>query len=63
MLKNGFLSSNSVYVSTAHNLKILNRYAFFLDKIFKKIKECEDGNDIKKLLDGPVCETSFKRIN
>ena len=63
MLKNGFLSSNSVYVSTAHNIKILNRYGFFLDKIFKKIKECEDGNDIKKLLDGPVCETSFKRIN
>ena len=63
MLKNGILSSNSVYVSIAHNIKILNRYAFFLDKIFKKIKECEDGNDIKKLLDGPVCETSFKRIN
>ena len=63
MLKHSYLASNSVYVSTAHKNEHLNKYLKILDKIFKDIKKCEEGFDITKLLDGPVCESSFKRIN
>lgn len=63
MLKKKFLSSNSVYVSTAHDEKILRKYINILDKIFNTIKECEDGKDISKILDGLVCKSSFKRLN
>ena len=38
MLKNGFLASNGVYISTAHNEKIFKRYEKVLDEIFYKIK-------------------------
>ena len=38
-------------------------YIKILDKIFIIIKECEEGRDIKKLLNGPVCKASFKRLN
>ena len=30
---------------------------------FKIIKECENGKDIKKLLEGPTCHSGFKRLN
>ena len=63
MLKKKFLSTNSVYVSVAHNKKIMEDYIKILDKIFIIIKECEEGRDIKKLLNGPVCKASFKRLN
>lgn len=63
MLKKGFLASNSVYVCTEHNEKIVNNYIEELDKIFKLIKKCEDGFDIGNLLDGPVCQSGFSRLN
>ena len=63
MLKHGYLASNSVYVSTAHKNKDLIGYLKILDKVFMDIKKCEDGLNITKLLDGPICKTSFKRIN
>ena len=63
MLKKGFLSSNLIYVSLVHNHNVINKYIYELDKIFKNIKECEDGRDINKLLDGPVCHSHFNRID
>ena len=63
MLKNGYLASNSIYVCTEHNQKIVNDYFLELDPIFKKIKECEDGVDIYSLLEGPVCHSGFMRLN
>jgi glutamate-1-semialdehyde 2,1-aminomutase len=63
MLKNNFLCSNAVYISTAHNNKILQDYIKLLDKIFITIKECEEGKNINNLLDGEVCQSSFKRLN
>ena len=41
MLKKGFLASNSVYASTAHNNEIINEYFFNLDPIFEKISDTE----------------------
>ena len=63
MLKRGFIASNLIYVSTVHNNIIVDKYIYELDKIFSKIKECEEGRDINKLLEGPVCHSHFNRIN
>jgi len=63
MLKNGYLASTSVYVSTAHKSKDLSKYLKILDKIFGNIRKCEEGLNVEELLEGPVCETSFKRLN
>lgn len=63
MLKKGFLASNSVYSCTAHTKDILEEYFFELDKIFKTIKECENGRNIKKLLRFPESSSGFERLN
>ena len=51
MLKNNILASNVVYSSIAHSDKILKKYFFVLDKIFKNISLFEKGLDINKYLD------------
>ena len=63
MLKKGFLASDTIYVCTKHNDKIIKNYLSNLDDIFKTIKECEEGRDIKKILKGPCPITSFGRLN
>ena len=45
MLKNKILASNTVYTCIYHDDKILNQYFECLDEIFKKIKDCENGNN------------------
>ena len=57
MLKAGILAGNSVYVSTAHDGQMLERYGEELNKIFGLISECEAGRDIKTLLQGPICHS------
>ena len=37
MLKKNFLTSASVYISYSHKKKIVEKYLFETDKIFKKI--------------------------
>ncbi len=64
MLKNGILAANLVYTCIAHKDNELEKYFSELDKIFGKIKQCED--DIissMELLDGEVCHDGFKRLN
>ena len=63
MLKRGFLASNSVYVCTEHKQKIIDQYFENLNPVFAMIAECESGNNIDKLLEGPVCHSGFKRLN
>ena len=63
MLKRGFLANDTIYVCTKHNDKIIKNYLSNLDDIFKTIKECEEGRDIKKILKGPSPITSFGRLN
>ena len=53
MLKVGFLAKNSIYVSTAHTKKIIKKYLFNLDLVFKKMKAktfSEIKREIKKNL-------------
>ena len=63
MLKYNFLCSNAVYLSTAHNEKVLLDYKRKLDLVFNIIKKCEDGDNINKYLKNKECMIAFKRIN
>ena len=64
MLKHKFLAANVVYLSTAHNEKVLKKYSEYLDKIFYKISECEKGNlSISNILKYPVSQSLFGRLN
>ena len=63
MLKKGFLASNSVYSCISHSKTILDEYFWEMDKVFKLIQQCENGQNIDKLLSYPVPEEKFKRVN
>jgi glutamate-1-semialdehyde aminotransferase len=63
MLKKGYLVGNTLYACLAHTPEILDGYFYELDKLFAKIREFEDGRDVMKELDGPVCMTGFQRLN
>ena len=63
MLGQGFLASNSVYVCTEHTQEVVDEYFTLLDPIFQKIRQCEDGKDVMMLLNGPICDSGFKRLN
>lgn len=52
-----------MYPCIAHTPEILDGYFFELDKIFAQICDFEDGKDVMKSLDGPVCQSGFKRLN
>jgi glutamate-1-semialdehyde 2,1-aminomutase len=63
MLKNGFLASNCVYACVEHSSDIIDNYFEIIEPLFETIKECEDGRDIRALLDTKVCHSTFKRLN
>jgi len=63
LLANGFLAGTSIYVSTAHTEEKIAEYFFHLDKVFDLIRDCESGLDVLSLLNGPVCNSGFKRLN
>jgi glutamate-1-semialdehyde aminotransferase len=63
MLKKNFIANTSIYVCIEHSNQLIDEYMGELEKIFIKIKECEDGRDINDLLDGPVCHSGFQRLN
>ena len=63
MLKSHILASNVIYICVKHDLKKFNRYFDCLDAIFQKIADCEKGYKIDKLLESPVCHTTFQRLN
>lgn len=64
MLKRGYLASTNFYSCVEHHEKYLNEYLDILNDIYSVISQCEKGNLlIDKLLEGPVCHTSFKRLN
>ncbi len=61
MLKNQILASNVIYLSTEHKKQIMQKYYLTLDKIFKKIKDCEnETEDIFSLLETPTCISGIR---
>ena len=63
MLKQGYLATNSVYVCIEHIDQVVNAYFEKLDSVFSIIMDCENGQDVDRLLEGPVCHVGFKRLN
>ena len=63
MLKKGYLAANSVYVCTEHTEQVLNDYFEALSPVFSTIADCENGQNVDDLLEGPVCHSGFKRLN
>ena len=61
--KKGYLAGTSTYVSVSHDSEIIDGYLNCLDPIFALISECENGRDVRSLLDGEVCHSGFKRLN
>ena len=62
MLRNGVLATNTVYCAYGH-LKYFKLYCNLLDKIFYKIKIIDREKDILGLLNFPLPEKNFKRLN
>ena len=62
MIKNGYLASNLIYLSTGHTKKVIDRYIYFLNKIFKKISIHQKSKKKQKILKGPICHSTFKRL-
>lgn len=63
MLKKGFLASTSCYTCTCHTDTVIDSYIDSLDAVFGLVAECENGRAVETLLEGPVCHSSFKRLN
>ena len=62
MLKQNFLASNIVYCCVEHS-KYIKVYFNHLDRIFKRIKEFENGKNITQYLDYPISKSGFGRLN
>lgn len=62
MLKMNYLAGNLVYITVNHTKKIISDYIYSLDKVFKKLSKINSVSEIKKLLKGPVCHSTFKRL-
>ena len=63
MLKKGYLAGNSVYVCLEHTPALVEGFFNALDEVFALVKQSEENGSIKKLLDGPICHSGFKRVN
>ena len=63
MLKERYIAGNSIYVCTEHTNEIIDSYAESLNKVFKIIRDCEDGLDINTVLKTSICHSGFKCLN
>ena len=62
-LKRGYLAGTILYASHAHDINKFDEYATILDDVYKLIADCENGQSVNGLLDGPICHAGFKRLN
>jgi glutamate-1-semialdehyde 2,1-aminomutase len=63
MIKKNMLCSTIFFLSSKHKIKDLDDYLFELNKVFKIISKCENGERIKKYLKHSVVDSTFKRLN
>jgi len=63
MLAKGYLAGNSIYACIDHSPEIVDGYFDALEPIFELIRACEEGQNVMKLLKGPICHGGFKRLN
>ena len=64
MLNKKILATNTIYISTVHNNKILSNYFEELNLNIKKIRKCISGElHIDEILKVPESKTGFYRLN
>lgn len=63
MIKEKILASDVIYFSTKHNKSAIKKYLTSLNKIFKIIKNCEKGKNLKTFLKNKSSLKLFKRLN
>ena len=63
MLKKGYLAGNSVYSCIEHKAELVEKFFETLESVFSLVKRCEEGGDVKSLLNGPICHSAFRRLN
>ena len=63
MLKEGYLAATRCYSCTAHSSNVIEPYLKILNKVFGLISKCENGMPVEPLLDGPICNSGFRRLN
>lgn len=63
MLKSGYLASNLIFLSCAHNSQIFTEYTEHMEKVFAVISKCDNDSDLLRNLEGPICLEGFKRLN
>ncbi len=62
MLKRGYITSNSIYVSYAHNEKIVENYILKVDEVFQLISKAIDNNKLNDLLETQERTDAFGRL-
>ena len=63
MLKKGYLATTAFYACIDHTPECVDGYMEALSSVFALVRECEDGRDVAKLFNGPICHSGFKRLN
>ena len=63
MLKRGFLATNSYYSSYAHKQDNIDQYLNAVDVVFEYIAHALKTGKPNDFLNGPVCQTGFKRLS
>ena len=63
MLKKGFLTGAALYLSTAHDEKIMNEYFEKLNDTFHFISKSLQNDNLDQVLEGPTKKSSFSRLN
>ncbi len=63
LLKKSILATNSIYFCIEHKDKDIANYLHNLENVFKLISQCENGRKIDSLLENPLSQTHFSRLN
>ena len=64
LLKQKILGANTTYTSICHTDKIIDVYEKKLNAVFQQINKIKSSKkNIREYLNGPVCHSSFKRLN
>ena len=63
MLKKGFLATNSYYSCYAHKQENIDLYLTAVNDVFEYISKVLASGDPKDYLNGPICQTGFKRLS
>lgn len=62
MLKKGFMATTAYYASFGHTINDVEEYLEATDEVFNLIQNAIKRGNIEQVLEGPVCQTGFRRL-